>query len=321
MMAKESVKRRLEGDDGISFTEFSYQLLQAYDFLVLHDRDRLQAADSAAATSGATSPPASIWSAGCAARRSHGLVWPLLTTASGAKFGKTEGGAVWLDAARTSPYRFYQFWLNTDDRDVVQHLKWFTFLASARDRGDRGRPRRGARERARRSARWPQAITRLVHGEGELGAGRAGLAGACSAGELADAAPEDILTVFDDVPSIDLPRAALDGDGLAGADAAVQVGADRLEGGGDPADQAGRPLCERPAAVRRRPVASRRDDLIGGGCGASQGAAGPPGHPGRWAELLDLRVELPAVETAQYCALRSFDRPFGSLDSVTRRDR
>ena len=143
MMAKDSVKRRIEGADGVSFTEFSYQLLQAYDFLVLHDRDRCML------QLGGTDQWGNI-TAGCELVRKvrgaqvHGLVWPLLTTASGAKFGKTESGAVWLDAARTSPYEFYQFWLKTDDRDVVQHLKGFTFLERDGDRGDRRRTRRRA---------------------------------------------------------------------------------------------------------------------------------------------------------------------------------
>ena len=88
------------------------------------------------------------------ATKAHGLVWPLMKTASGAKFGKTEAGTIWLDPARTSPFRFYQFWLNTDDRDVVPYLKFFTFLdreaIDALDAAARSRSRRSAR----RSACW-----------------------------------------------------------------------------------------------------------------------------------------------------------------------
>ena len=96
-------------------------------------------------------------------RQAHGLVWPLLTTASGAKFGKTEAGTIWLDPARTSPFRFYQFWLNTDDRDVVAYLKYFTFLDRATNRGARGGDvaRAGKREAQRVLAR---EVTTLVHG-------------------------------------------------------------------------------------------------------------------------------------------------------------
>jgi tyrosyl-tRNA synthetase len=130
MMAKESVKRRIEGEDGISFTEFSYQLLQAYDYLVLHDRQKCTL------QMGGTDQWGNI-TAGCdlirkvRGTRAHGLVWPLLTTSSGAKFGKTEAGTIWLDGELTSPFRFYQFWLNTDDRDVVKYLKYFTWLDQA----------------------------------------------------------------------------------------------------------------------------------------------------------------------------------------------
>ncbi len=221
MMAKESVKRRIEGTDGISFTEFSYQLLQAYDFLVLHDRDRC------VLQMGGSDQWGNI-TAGCElvrkvrGARAHGLVWPLLTTSSGAKFGKTEGGAVWLDPARTSPFRFYQFWLNADDRDVETYLKWFTFLDAGAiadlmttQQSDPAK-RLAQRELAR-------VITRVVHGDDGLG--RAERASAVMfGGRLADADPGDVLMVFDDVPSTSIARAALDGDGVPAADLAVQSG-------------------------------------------------------------------------------------------------
>src|SRR3954466_6775765 len=127
MLQKESVNRRLESEEGISYTEFSYLLLQARDFLELFDRY------SCVLQMGGTDQWGNI-TAGIdlirklRAKKVHGLVWPLMTTASGAKFGKTEAGTVWLDANRTSPFRFYQFWLNTDDRDVVRYLKLFTFM-------------------------------------------------------------------------------------------------------------------------------------------------------------------------------------------------
>jgi tyrosyl-tRNA synthetase len=221
MMAKESVKRRLDSTDGISFTEFSYQLLQAYDFLVLHDRHRCTL------QMGGTDQWGNI-TAGCdlvrkvRGSRVHGLVWPLLTTSSGAKFGKTESGAVWLDAERTSPYEFYQFWLKSDDREVVPHLRRFTFLdapaiAAIADAHAAAPERREAQRALARE------VTRLVHGEGELQrAERASQV--LFGGSLADASPDDILTVFGDVPSIDLLRAELDGDGLAAAEAAVRSG-------------------------------------------------------------------------------------------------
>src|SRR5215510_3403267 len=127
MLQKESVNRRLESEEGISYTEFSYLLLQARDYLELFDRY------NCTLQMGGTDQWGNI-TAGIElirklrGKKAHGLVWPLMTTASGAKFGKTESGTVWLDAARTSPFEFYQFWLNTDDRDVASYLKLFTFL-------------------------------------------------------------------------------------------------------------------------------------------------------------------------------------------------
>jgi len=125
MMQKESVKARL--DAGISYTEFSYMLLQAYDFLHLYRKERCTI------QVGGSDQWGNITAGIDLIRRveggeAHGLVAPLFTTASGAKFGKTEGGAVWLDPALTSPYQLYQFWMNTDDRDAELYLKLFTLL-------------------------------------------------------------------------------------------------------------------------------------------------------------------------------------------------
>jgi len=162
MLAKESVKRRLEQEEGISYTEFTYLMLQAYDFLTLYDRYgcNLQMGGS------------DQWgniTAGCELIRrlrggqAHGLVMPLVTTASGVKFGKTEAGTVWLDPARTSPYEFYQFWINTDDRDVMAYLKYFTFLEREEidglEAGMRTSPEKRAAQR-----RLAAEVTTLVHG-------------------------------------------------------------------------------------------------------------------------------------------------------------
>ena len=220
MMAKDSVKRRLGSEDGLSFTEFSYQLLQAYDYLVLHDRFgcRLQAGGS------------DQWGnvvAGCdlirrvRGAKAHGLVLPLVTTSAGTKFGKTEAGTVWLDAERTSPFRFYQFWLNTDDRDAVKFLQWFTLLNEA-EIGAITQAHEAAPQKRDAQRELARIITRAVHGEGELA--RAERASAVLfGGKLADADPADILMVFDDVPSIELPAAAFDGEGLSAAEAAVRA--------------------------------------------------------------------------------------------------
>ena len=160
MMQKESVKARLEG--GVSYTEFSYMLLQAYDYLQLHDLY------GATLQVGGSDQWGNITAGIELIRRtrsaeSHALTFPLLTTASGTKFGKTEAGAVWLDSERTSPYRFYQFWINTDDRDVGQMLRTFTLLSRAEiealDEASKTKPE--AREAQRALAR---DVTDRVHG-------------------------------------------------------------------------------------------------------------------------------------------------------------
>src|SRR5262245_38908144 len=120
LLDKESVNRRLEREDGSAYTEFSYLLPQAREFLELFDRYnctlQMGGSDQLGNITAGTELIRKL-----RGKKAHGLVWPLMTTASGAKFGKTESGTVWLDAARTSPFKFYQFWLNTDDRDIVRH--------------------------------------------------------------------------------------------------------------------------------------------------------------------------------------------------------
>ena len=126
MLAKESVQSRIEG--GISFTEFSYMLMQAYDYLELHRREGVTL------QMGGSDQWGNITAGMELIRRiegktAHALTLPLVTTASGTKFGKTEAGAVWLDPARTSPYKFYQYWINVDDRDAGKFLRMFTLLS------------------------------------------------------------------------------------------------------------------------------------------------------------------------------------------------
>jgi len=126
MLAKESIKSRIE--TGISFTEFSYMLLQSYDFLRLHeDYDcslQIGGSDQWGNITAGIDLIRKISQA-----ETYGLTIPLITKSDGTKFGKTESGAVWLDAKKTSSYQFYQFWINVDDQDVVRFLKYFTFLS------------------------------------------------------------------------------------------------------------------------------------------------------------------------------------------------
>ena len=161
MMQKDSVKSRLEA--GISFTEFSYMLLQAHDFLRLHQHDgvtlQLGGSDQWGNITAGTELVRRA-----ARGEAHGLTFPLLTDASGKKFGKTEAGAVWLDASRTSPYRFYQFWVNADDADVGRLLRTFTMLDQGTiagiEQAHLAAPH--LREGQRRLA---QEVTTMIHGQ------------------------------------------------------------------------------------------------------------------------------------------------------------
>jgi tyrosyl-tRNA synthetase len=206
MLAKESVKRRLGGDEGISFTEFTYLLLQAHDYLHLHD------AVGCTLQMGGSDQWGNI-TAGCdlirkvRAAKAHGIVLPLVTTSSGTKFGKTEAGTVWLDPERTSAFRFYQFWLNADDRDVIKYLKFFTWLdramIAALEKTVTEEPEKRVAQRT-----LAREVTSMVHGAAELDrAERA--SSVLFGGSLADASVEDILMVFDDAPAIDMTKADL----------------------------------------------------------------------------------------------------------------
>ncbi len=167
MLNKESVKQRIERDDvGISFTEFAYSLLQGYDFAELNKRH------SAVLEIGGSDQWGNITAGIDLTRRLNqkqvfGLTLPLVTKSDGTKFGKTEGGAVWLNAKKTSPYQFYQFWLKVADADVYKFLKYFTFLSieeidaiEAKDKAS------GTKPEAQRIL--SEEMTRLIHGEAAL---------------------------------------------------------------------------------------------------------------------------------------------------------
>jgi tyrosyl-tRNA synthetase len=212
MLRKDSVRSRLEGEgDGISYTEFSYLLLQAYDFLAL-SRDhgcRVQIGGS------------DQWgniTAGIdlirrvTGERAYGVVFPLLTTSSGAKFGKSESGAVWLDPARTSPFRFYQFWVNTEDADVGRLLRLFTVLPIEEIEG-LDEAARSAPEGREAQARLAEDVTLRVHGQDGLDRARRA-SQALFGGELVGLSAREIEEIFADVPSSGLEAARLGGEGV-----------------------------------------------------------------------------------------------------------
>jgi tyrosyl-tRNA synthetase len=215
MLQKESVHRRLESEDGISYTEFSYLLLQARDFLELFDRY------GCTLQMGGTDQWGNI-TAGIElirklrAKKAHGLVWPLMTTSSGTKFGKTESGTIWLDPVRTSPFKFYQFWLNTGDGDAAAYLRFFTFLdrqaIEALETAIVDAPQKRDAQRA-----LAREVTTLVHGAAQTA--RAEHASSLLFGEdITKLSAEEVLSVFEDVPSTELPPELAMGDGVGVVD-------------------------------------------------------------------------------------------------------
>jgi len=228
MLQKESIDRRLESEEGISYTEFSYLLLQARDYLELFDRYNCTLQLGGSDQWGNITAGIELIRK-LRAKKAHGLVMPLIATAAGTKFGKTEAGTIWLDPARTSPFRFYQFWLNSDDRDVVAYLKYFTFLDRAAiaplEAATTSAPEK--REAQRVLAR---EVTTLVHGADHLT--RAEQASSVIFGEdIATLPVDDVLAVFDDVPSTELPGETFAGNGIGVIDlvARVQLASSKAE--------------------------------------------------------------------------------------------
>jgi len=208
MLSKESVRRRIEDrTQGISYTEFSYMLIQANDFLELYNRHNciLQV--------GGNDQWGNI-TAGIdlvQKRRqvqAYGITFPLLTTSSGEKFGKSEGNAVWLDADKTSPYSLYQFWIRTDDRDVIRYLNYFTFL-SAGEIADLARTVEEVPERREAQRVLAEHSTRMIHGDAGLAAARKA-SDVLFGGELSDFSDRELIDIFNDVPSSDIQRGRLD---------------------------------------------------------------------------------------------------------------
>jgi tyrosyl-tRNA synthetase len=223
-MAKESVRRRLEDrEHGISYTEFSYMLLQAFDFLQLHKTH------ACAMQAGGSDQWGNITAGIELIRRvrgaqAFGITFPLLATSSGEKFGKSAGNAIWLDAARTSPYQFYQYWIRTDDRDVERFLNLFTLLSGEEIAALCASP---PEQRAAQKA-LAREVTRIVHGEDNLA-----LAMKASevlfGGDMTGLRDRDLADIFADVPSFSIDRAAL-GAGIKVTDTLVESGAAKSKG-------------------------------------------------------------------------------------------
>ncbi|HEY8310250.1 MAG TPA: tyrosine--tRNA ligase, partial [Gemmatimonadaceae bacterium] len=202
MAAKDSVKSRMEA--GISYTEFSYMLLQAYDFVELRRREGVTLQVGGSDQWGNMTAGVEL------IRRMDGaeanaVTFPLLTTATGAKFGKTEAGAVWLDAERTSPYQFYQFWINTDDRDVTKYLRMMTLLGREEietlERESVEHPERRTAQNA-----LAAEITSRVHGEDAARIARDVSMVLFGRGEVSGLSAQALAALAGEVPGATVPR-------------------------------------------------------------------------------------------------------------------
>lgn len=229
MISKDSVKSRLDRDGaGISFTEFSYMLLQAYDFQHLYDTHgcRLQTGGSdqwGNITAGTelirrTRP-----------HRAHALVFPLITNEDGSKFGKTAAGTnAWLDPERTSPYRFYQFWFNASDADAIRYLKIFTWL-SQNEIGEFEQLVAERPEKREAQRRLAQEVTRMVHGETAVSKAEQA-AQVLFGGEISGLGADDIQDIFAEVPSSELGRTSFEDGGVSVVDLLVHSGLAKSKG-------------------------------------------------------------------------------------------
>ena len=222
MVAKESVRARMEDRDaGISYTEFSYMLLQAFDFMVLcrEQQCELQIGGSdqwGNITAGIELTRKKL------GKHVFGLTLPLITNTDGSKFGKTAAGAIWLDPKRTSVYKFYQFWINTDDRDVIRYLKYFTFLNQAEigslEKAHAENP--GGRVAHKALAK---AATDLIHGEPAT-AEAIRASEILFGGELAGVSEATFNDIVGEVPTREIEKAKLNGAGFPLVELLVHAG-------------------------------------------------------------------------------------------------
>ena len=222
MMAKDSVKKRLgaEAKEGMSFTEFTYQLIQGYDFLHLyqHHNCMLQMGGSdqwGNITTGTELIRRKL------AGKAYALTCPLITKADGAKFGKTESGNVWLDREKTSPYKFYQYWLNASDEDAEKYIKIFTFL-SKEAIDDLVQTHREAPHQRQLQRKLAQEVTTMVHSAADVSRSEQAsqiLFGKATAETLKALDAQTLLDVFDGVPQAEVTTDLLSGEGLSIMDA------------------------------------------------------------------------------------------------------
>ena len=206
MIHKESVKKRMESDEGISLTEFCYQTLQSYDFYQLYKQYGCELQTGGMDQWGNIAAGIDLVRR-LAGKRVHGVCFPLLTKADGTKFGKTESGGVWLNPDMTSPFDFYQFWVRADDADVVKFLRFFTLFDSSQIAQLESALAEAPEQREAQKA-LAHEVTRAVHGRTEADLAKAA-AEKLFSGDLKGATDDQLKTIFPDVPSTKLPRARL----------------------------------------------------------------------------------------------------------------
>ena len=221
MLAKDSVKNRMDRESGLSFTEFSYMLLQSYDYYHLHTEMGCELQCGGSDQWGNITAGAEL-----IRRRTgdsvYGLTYPLIKKSDGTKFGKTASGAVWLDPKRTSPYKFYQFWLNADDADVIHYLKFYTFFTeeeiAALDQETKDHPENRAAQKT-----LAKELTLMMHGQTALDKA-VQASQALFGGDITGLSAADIADVFSEVPTADMPADRFGGDGMNVVDVLVESG-------------------------------------------------------------------------------------------------
>jgi tyrosyl-tRNA synthetase len=216
MLAKESVQKRISSDEGISFTEFSYQLLQSYDFYHLCEHHGCNLQVGGSDQWGNITAGIDFVRKKCS-KQTYGLTLPLIQNSNGEKFGKSEGNAVWLDPEKTSPYNFYQFWIRTEDTDVIKFLRFYTFLDDAEidelEQLTKEQPEQRAAQK-----KLAYEVTKLVHGQSE--ADKAVIASkVLFGGEIASLSDDILGSIFSDVPSCELELSTLKTEGYPLLDA------------------------------------------------------------------------------------------------------
>ena len=221
MLAKDSVKNRMDRESGLSFTEFSYMLLQSYDYYHLHTEMGCDLQCGGSDQWGNITAGAEL-----IRRRTgdsvYGLTYPLIKKSDGTKFGKTASGAVWLDPKRTSPYKFYQFWLNADDADVIHYLKFYTFFSEEEiaelEQETKDHPENRAAQKT-----LAKELTLMMHGQTALDKA-VQASQALFGGDITGLSAADIADVFSEVPASDMSADRFGGDGMNVVDVLVESG-------------------------------------------------------------------------------------------------